>query len=127
MSGATLAAQTVVRLAALALIVLGVLIWTGVSDALIPFHILVGLVLVVALWTLAILAALAQTRTGVAALAVLWGLVVILLGITQQRLVPGGAHWTIQVLHLLVGLAAVAMAELLAGGIRRGRPRPAGG
>jgi hypothetical protein len=80
----------------------------------------------VALWTLAVLATLAQARTGLAALAVAWGLLVIILGITQQRLVAGSVHWTIQVLHLLVGLAAVAMAELLARGIRRRRPRLAG-
>jgi hypothetical protein len=124
--GVALVAQTLVRLAALALVVLGALIWTGASDALIPFHILIGLLLVVALWTLAVLATLAQARTGLAALAVAWGLLVIILGITQQRLVAGSVHWTIQVLHLLVGLAAVAMAELLARGIRRRRPRLAG-
>ncbi|HZV52406.1 MAG TPA: hypothetical protein VFD49_21915 [Candidatus Dormibacteraeota bacterium] len=127
MRGATLVAQTVVRLAGLVLIVLGILIWTGTGDALVPAHVLVGLLLVLALWTLAILAALAQTRTGMAALAAAWGLVVVLLGSAQQRLMPGSTHWVIQALHLLVGLTAIALAELLAAGIRRGRPQPAGG
>jgi uncharacterized membrane protein len=124
---AALVAQTVARLAALVLIVLGALLWAGASGGLLAAHVLVGLLLVLALWTLAVLAALAQTRTGTAALAVAWGLVVILLGITQQGLLPGDAHWVVRVLHLLVGLAAVALAELLAAGVRRGRLRPAGG
>jgi len=123
---AALVAQTVIRLAALVLIVLGALLWAGASGGLLAAHVLVGLLLVLALWTLAILAALAQTRTGTAALAVAWGLVVILLGITQPGLLPGDAHWVIRVLHLLVGLAAVAMAEVLAAGVRRRRLRPAG-
>ena len=126
MRSAALVAQTVIRLAALVLIVLGALLWAGASGGLLAAHVLVGLLLVLALWTLAILAALAQTRTGTAALAVAWGLVVILLGITQPGLLPGDAHWVIRVLHLLVGLAAVAMAEVLAAGVRRRRLRPAG-
>jgi hypothetical protein len=36
-----------------------------------------------------------------------------MLGLTQTQLLPGSAHWLIQVLHLLVGLGAISLAETL--------------
>jgi hypothetical protein len=38
--------------------------------------------------------------------------------LNQARLLPGDFHWIIQVLHLLVGLAAIGLGEDLAGRIR---------
>jgi hypothetical protein len=109
----------VVRLTGLVLIVLGVLFWTGNARFLIPLHMLVGIVLVVALWVLAGLGARAGVGAGRVALAVLWGLLTVGLGMTQGALLPGDAHWVVQVLHLLVGLAAMGMAEGLAAQIGR--------
>jgi hypothetical protein len=39
------------------LLVLGIVIWTGNGDALIPVHITLGVVLVLSLWTIAFMAA----------------------------------------------------------------------
>jgi hypothetical protein len=41
------------------------------------------------------------------------GLIVVWLGLNQTTLLVGSAHWIIQVLHLLAGLAAIGMAENL--------------
>jgi hypothetical protein len=79
---------------------------------------LFGFVLVLSLWVLAVLAALAGVSRGVVALAIFWGLVVPILGLTQARLLPGPAHWSIEVLHLLIGLAAIGMGGGLARRIR---------
>ena len=49
------------------------------------------------------------------------GLIALLLGITQDSLLPGGAHWVIQVLHLLLGVAAVGSGEMIGGRLRRMR------
>ncbi len=78
------------------LILLGLAIWTGRADAIIPVHEFLGFVLVLSLWTLAFLAARAGVQRGV----VDW-------------------HWTIQILHLLVGLAPIGTGEGLARGMRR--------
>jgi uncharacterized membrane protein YuzA (DUF378 family) len=61
-------------------------------------------------------------RPPLVALAAVWGLVVLVLGLNQTRLLVGSAHWLIEVLHLLVGIAAVGMAEGLAARIKE---RPA--
>ncbi|HJZ48529.1 MAG TPA: hypothetical protein VKE41_15240 [Roseiflexaceae bacterium] len=111
--------QMLTRLLGLVLIVLGLLFWTGNALALIPVHMLVGLVLVLLLWAQAGLAARAGVGIGLVALAIVWGLVVVALGMTQTRLLPGDFHWVIRVLHLLVGIAAIGLAERLAGRIKR--------
>jgi len=120
---ATTIVRTLIRLTGLVQIVLGVLFWTGNARGLIPLHMLVGFVLVLSLWVMAALAARAGVQPGLVALAAVWGLVVPVLGLAQDRLLPGSAHWLIQVLHLLVGLAAIGQGEALAARILR-RPVP---
>lgn len=110
--------QMMVRIVGAILIVLGVLFWTGNADALIPVHMLLGIALVLMLWTLAVLAALGGVHWGLVVLALVWGLIVPALGLTQTRLLPGSAHWVIQVIHLLVGLGAIGQADNLARRIR---------
>jgi len=108
-----------VRITGLISIVLGILFWTGNADALIPVHMLLGFVLVLSLWTLAGLAARAGAQPGLVALAIVWGLIVPIVGVTQDRLLPGNAHWVIQVLHLLLGVGAIGQAEGLAARIKK--------
>jgi hypothetical protein len=122
MKAATTILQMLVRLAGLILIVLGVLFWTDHALTLVPVHMLVGVVLVFSLWALAVVAARAGVHPGLVALAIGWGFIVPLLGLTQERLLPGDAHWVIQVLHLLVGLGAIGQAEGLAARIKGRRP-----
>jgi hypothetical protein len=108
-----------VRADAVVLIVLGILFWTGNVDGLIPVHMLLGIALVLALWILAAIAATAGVNRGLVALALVWGPITPALGLTQTRLLPFDGHWIIQVLHLLVGLTAIALAQMLARMTRR--------
>jgi hypothetical protein len=124
MNMAVIVAQNLVRLCGLVLIVLGALFWSGNALTLIPVHMLVGLVLVLSLWTVAFLAARAGVAPGLVVLAILWGLLVIVFGVTQDQLLTGDAHWVIRVLHLLVGLGAIGQAEGLAVRIRQARALP---
>ncbi len=114
MKATVTALRVFVGLDGLVLITLGLLFWTGNADALRPVHIALGIALVLALWILAALAAISGVRPALVALAALWGVVVPILGLTQERLVPGDLHWLIQVLHLLVGVIAIALAQTLA-------------
>ena len=118
MRGATTAAQMLVRVTFVVQLALGVLFWTGRALDWVPLHQTIGFLLVFGLWTLAVLAARAGVRPPLVALAAVWGLVVPVLGLTQTRLLVGSAHWLIEVLHLLVGVAAVGMAEGLAARVK---------
>jgi hypothetical protein len=109
----------VVRVAGPILIVLGLLFWTGNALTLIPVHMLLGILLVLSLWTLAVMSLLARVSPGAAVVALVWGLAVPVLGLTQTALLPGGLHWLVQLLHLLLGLGAIAQAESLARRIKQ--------
>jgi len=62
----------VVGITGLIQLLLGVIIWPGNADYLIPVHILIGLVLVVALLTLAYLASHSGISNGLVILTVVW-------------------------------------------------------
>lgn len=96
------------------MIVLGLLFWTGNAFALLPLHMLLGVALVLMLWIIAVMALVARVNPILALVALIWGLIVPILGITQFQLLPGSLHWIIQTLHLLVGLIAIALANILA-------------
>ena len=118
MRRATTTAQMLVRAVAVVQLVLGGLFWTGNALDLVPLHQTLGFLLVFGLWTLAALAARAGVRPPLVALAAVWGLIVLMLGLSQTRLLVGSAHWVIEVLHLLVGLGAIGLAEGLAARVK---------
>jgi hypothetical protein len=111
--------QMVVRISGVLLLVLGLLIWAeGMRNLVLP-HTLLGLLLVLGLWLLAAAAARLGAPVGLAAGTAVLGLIALVLGMSQNSLLPGGTHWVIQVLHLVVGMAAVGIAEALGGTLRR--------
>src|ERR1700675_5066454 len=113
-----------IRVSGLLLILMGIAIWTGRADQVIPVHELLGFVLVLSLWALSYLAARAGVPMRWVVLAVAWGLLAPILGLTQQNLVTGDWHWTIQILHLLIGAGAIGQGENLALRMRQlGSPR----
>jgi len=110
----------VVRGVGLVLIVLGVLIWVGVASAIVPIHMLLGIVLVLALWATAYLALQAGAKPVLPAIAAAWGLVVVVLGLSQGFILPDTGHVLIQVAHLVVGIVAIGLAEALVAAGQRG-------
>ena len=114
-------AHLLVRISGVLLLILGLLIWTEGASGLVPIHMLLGLVLVLSMWVLAAVSTRAGIPIGLAAGVAVTGLVVLVLGMTQASLLPGSSHWVIQVLHLLIGMAAVASGEVIGGRLRRNR------
>jgi hypothetical protein len=117
------------RASGLAQLVLGLLLWSG-NMALLATHIPNGFLFVLLLEVQAAIAAWAGVNWRLVVFAVLYGLFVPYFGMTQSQLLPGDLHWVVQVAHLLVGVAAMAVAERLAGGTRarlahRAAPAPA--
>jgi hypothetical protein len=112
--------QALVRLTGLVLIVMGVLFWSGRSLTLIPVHMMIGLAFVLSLWALAALVAAAGGSRRLALRAIFWGILVLALGLTQDRLFVGSGHWVIQVLHLLFGIEAIRLGEKLVADVKGG-------
>lgn len=125
MKTAAVVLVNLVRVLGLALIILGVQFWLGYSYAWIPVHMRTGEALVVCLWVLAAVGMRAGVKLPLVLAAIAWGVVTVGFGMTMGRLLPGAAHEIIRVLHLLIGLGAMGLAEALAGRIRRGAVRAA--
>jgi hypothetical protein len=108
------AIQMAIRAVFVVQIVLGLAFWTGNLLGLVDLHQLLGILLVLGTWTQAGLGARAGVPAGMVAGAVVLGLIVIVVGLTQRELLVGSAHWVIQVVHLLLGIGLVGLAENLA-------------
>ncbi|HEV7663223.1 MAG TPA: hypothetical protein VGQ62_06780 [Chloroflexota bacterium] len=111
--------QMLVRITGVVLLILGLLIWAEGMRDLVFAHTILGLVFVISLWLFAVVAGRLGAPVGLAAGVGVLGLIVVWLGMTQNGLLPGSSHWVIQILHLLVGMSAVGMAEALGGRLRR--------
>jgi hypothetical protein len=116
-------ARGLVRAAFVVQIVLGVIFWTGNALGLKNLHMLIGFILVLALETIVLAAARRGVEVGLVILAAVWGVVTVLLGLTQESILVGSAHWVIRVLHLLVGIGAIGLSEALAGRIQSSATR----
>jgi hypothetical protein len=119
MSTAVTTFRLLVRLSGIILIILGIIFWTGHALSLIPVHMVVGLILAISLWALAYLGARSGVGAGLVTLVALWTLVMLVFGAVQMRLMPGSAHWVIQVLHLLIGIGAIGLGDQLGTRISR--------
>ena len=108
------AIQMGIRALGVVQLVLGIIFWTGNALGLVDLHQLIGILLVLGLWTQAAMAHRAGVPGGLVAGAAVYGLLVPIVGLTQRDLFPGSAHWVIQVVHLLLGLGQLALAENLA-------------
>jgi hypothetical protein len=114
-------AQMLVRITGVLQLILGLLIWAESMFSLVGIHTLIGLVFVLSLWVLAAVSTRAGVPTTQAAGVIILGLIALIFGMVQTSLLPGSLHWIIQILHLLIGMAAVASGETIGGRVRRVR------
>ena len=123
---ATKAFDYLVRIAGVLALVLGLALWTGRLYGLVGVHKALGAAVVLGLWGLAVLALRRRGRSGagLAVLALVWGAATLALGGAQTGLLVGDLHWVVKVLHLALGLGAIALAAVLARSLREGAAAP---
>ena len=115
-------ASWVVRLGGLVMIVLGLLFWSGNALTLKNEHEMLGVLVVLALCTLAFVALRKGVNVGLVIGGLLLGVVVIGFGMSQTSLMNGATRAmveTIKVIHLLLGLSLISLGEVFAARIRR--------
>lgn len=127
MKTAAIVSQNLIRLIGLALIVLGILFWSGAdyTESLVRIHMQLGVALVILLWVLAGIALRVRVNPGLAIGALLWGFIVAAFGMSLRRLLGSSSTPELyRVLHLVVGLCAIGLAESLGARIKRSPVEP---
>jgi hypothetical protein len=100
------------RVLVAAQVILGLLIWFG-RISLTQVHIALGSIFVLDLWVLGLIALFALSARGLSLFTLLLGGVIMWLGVAQRTLFLGDLHWTVRVVHLLLGVSAMGLAEPL--------------
>ena len=111
-------AATIVRITGVLQLVMGLFVWMGGGPMLVPVHMVVGIVFVIAMWVLGFRAISARVASPLAVVLIAWGALVVALGMTQAQIMRGPNHAAIQGLHVLVGLIGMGLSEMVAKRLR---------
>jgi hypothetical protein len=101
-----------VRLAFVVQLVLGICFWVGRLTQYVNVHMIIGSLFVLALWGIAI-AGLRTAAKGPAIALVVLGLIIAGFGMSQTTIMMGDMHWIVRVVHLLLAMIAMPLAERL--------------
>jgi hypothetical protein len=113
--------SVILSLSGVLALILGLLLWSHRAANLVSLHMLLGLLVVAALWVIGIGQAFASGGSWViAACALILGALVLVLGMIQSSLMVGDLHWIIQITHLLLGVAAIGIGHMAAARYRKG-------
>jgi hypothetical protein len=113
--------SVILSLSGVLALIIGLLLWTHTALNLVSLHMLLGMLVVAALWVIGIAQAFARGGSWIIAVsALILGGLVFYLGMIQSSLMVGQVHWIIQVVHLLLGVAAIGVGHMAAARCRKG-------
>ncbi len=113
-------ASIVLSFSGLLALILGLLFWNHRAANLVSLHMLLGFLVVGALWVVGIGQAVFNRGSWpIAACALIIGALLLALGLTQASLMVGKYHWVIQIVHLLLGLTAIGIGHMGAARYRK--------
>ena len=100
------------RVLVAAQVILGLLIWFG-RLSFTQIHVALGSLFVLDLWILSLIALFALSARGLSLFTLLFGGLIMWFGVAQGTMFPGSLHWTVRLIHLLLGVSGMALAEPL--------------
>jgi len=105
--------RLLLRIAFVLALALGIALWTGHGYEYLRVHMWLGFIITFDLLLLAIAGLLARVNPLLSLVTIVVAAALPVFGIAQMRIVPGSNHWIVEVIHLVIGLAAVALGEAL--------------
>ena len=111
--------QMIIRVLWVVNIVLGIIFATGNLMGLLMLHETFGLVIAICLLILSVLAMARARAVGPGVAGIVVAILLPVVGMGQVDVLPGGSHWVAEVVHVLVAIAAIALAEVLGVRYRR--------
>jgi len=113
--------QWLIRIAGLGALVLGVTFWFGPGVAPLSLHMTLGGIVALMLAILAVWALIDRVRIPLAIAALVWAAATVYVGTLQDWWVGAGSHLVIEVVHPLLGIGAIGLAEMLAAALARAK------
>ena len=120
---AALVIQNAVRVLGLILLVLGFSFWSGHLLRYVPVHMRIGEVVIGLLWILAGIGMRKGVPPGLVLGGMFYGVIVLAFAFRMGSFLPGQAHEVIRAVHLLLGLGAIGMVEVIGGRFKRAAAR----
>ncbi|MBO0709046.1 MAG: hypothetical protein J2P44_11850 [Candidatus Dormibacteraeota bacterium] len=111
--------QMIIRVLWVLNIVLGILFVTGNLDQLVMLHETFGILIATSLLILSILAMIRARAVVLGAAGIVIAILLPVVGMGQLDVVGGSARLTVEIIHVLVALVAIALAEMLGARCRR--------
>lgn len=109
----------VVRLCGVLALLLGLGFWAGHGNLqLVQMHQGLGYLAALSLLGIAGMT-FSKVPAGLSVVGIIWALLVPALGHMQMKLMQGSNHWVIEVLHLILGVGAIGLAEAIGGRLKR--------
>ena len=118
MTGIVGTLRWVARLVGVIALILGIILWIG-SPSVLKIHILTGFIMSIAMLLIGLVGFFARVKPALPIIALAWAPLLPYVGFAQLKLFPGASHVVIQVIHLLIGICAIGIAEALAAKIKR--------
>jgi hypothetical protein len=109
------------RIAGLGALVLGASFIFAPGRAPLSLHMTLGGIVAIVLAILAGWALIHRVRVPAAIAALVWAAAVVYVGTVQEWWVGAGSHLVIEIVHPLLGIGAIGLAEMLAAAITRKR------
>jgi hypothetical protein len=113
--------QWFARIAGLGALALGITFLFGNTAAPLSLHMTLGGIVALVLATLALWALIDRVRIPAAIAALVWAAATVYIGTVQDWWVGAGGHRVIQIVHPLLGIGAMGLAEMLAAAVTRRR------
>lgn len=108
----------VIRALGVLQLLLGIAIWTGAAVPWRGVHIMTGLLFAATFVAIGAVTARLAGRVLPLAAALGWIAIVVAYAFAHARLLPGDAHWVAQLVHVVIGLATIGIAEKVAAPVR---------
>lgn len=103
----------IVRLAGVAALVLGLLLWFDYPGSLLRPHMILGAITAISLALIALLASAAGVGILTTLTGFIWAALTLVVGYNQNALLIGSNHWIIEAAHLILGVGAIGLGETL--------------
>ena len=113
--------QWLIRIAGLGALALGITFLFALNVAPLSLHMTLGGIVALVLAILAVWALIDRVRIPAAIAALVWAAATVYVGTTQDLGVGAGGHLAVEIIHPLLGVGAIGLAEMLAAAISRKR------